>query len=175
MVYPDEYIEYLAHFHGDQDFFECHEILEEYWKEVDPGNKESIWVSFILMAVSCYHHRRGNFTGARKTLEKAIIMFKHGNWIWSDYGLDEHILLARLEERLHNINNQLPFKPLVLPINDAFLEEQCVKWCLSHGMEWKSSLIPAEAIVHRHLTRDRSEVILERNAAIAERKERRKK
>ena len=172
MAYPNEYIEYLAHFHGDQDFFECHEILEEYWKEVDPGNKESIWVSFILMAVSCYHHRRGNFNGARKTLEKSITMFQQGNWNWSLYGLDEHILLIRMQDRLLDIKNQLPYKPLSLPINDSTLEKQCVKRCQSLGMQWKSGDTPADTIVHRHLTRDRSEVITERNAAIEERKNR---
>ncbi len=171
-MYPNEYIDYLAHFHGDQDFFECHEILEEYWKEVDPGNKESIWVSFILIAVSCYHHRRENFKGARKTLEKAITMFQHGNWNWSVYGLDEHTLLIRMKERLLDINNQLPFKPLALPIIDASLEKQCVNRCQSLGMDWKSAYTPADTIVHRHLTRDRSEVIMERNAAIEERKKR---
>ena len=36
MVYPEAYIEYLMYFHGNRDYFECHEVLEEYWKEVSP-------------------------------------------------------------------------------------------------------------------------------------------
>ncbi|MFZ3196347.1 MAG: DUF309 domain-containing protein, partial [Bacillus mycoides] len=27
-MYPTEYIQFLIHFHGDYDYFECHEILE---------------------------------------------------------------------------------------------------------------------------------------------------
>ncbi|MEH7501602.1 DUF309 domain-containing protein, partial [Neobacillus drentensis] len=29
-MYPTEYIQFLAHFHGDRDYFECHELLEDY-------------------------------------------------------------------------------------------------------------------------------------------------
>ena len=62
MNFPQKYIEYLVHFHGDRDYFECHEILEEYWKKIDNGNKESIWVGLIQLAVANYHHRRKNLT-----------------------------------------------------------------------------------------------------------------
>lgn len=171
-MYPHEYIEYLGHFHGDQDFFECHEILEEYWKEVDPGNKDSIWVAFILLAVSCYHHRRGNFRGAGKTLEKATSMFRHGDWNWNDFGLDKALLLERMDQKQLDIRNQLAYIPFILPINAKTLELECVKWCQSVGMEWQSSRIPLDDIIHRHLTRDRTEVINERTAAIEERKNR---
>ena len=36
-MYPTEYIQFLIHFHGDYDYFECHEILEEYWKTKPRG------------------------------------------------------------------------------------------------------------------------------------------
>ena len=29
MEFPLKYIDFLVHFHGDRDYFECHEILEE--------------------------------------------------------------------------------------------------------------------------------------------------
>lgn len=34
-VYPEAYVAFLHEFHTTRDYFECHEILEEYWKE-DP-------------------------------------------------------------------------------------------------------------------------------------------
>lgn len=37
-MYPAEYLEYLVYFHADRDYFECHEILEEYWKEQGMNN-----------------------------------------------------------------------------------------------------------------------------------------
>ena len=39
-MYPTEYIQFLIHFHGDYDYFECHEILEEYWKTKPRGNRD---------------------------------------------------------------------------------------------------------------------------------------
>lgn len=36
-MYPTEYIQFLIHFHGDYDYFECHEILEGYWKTKPRG------------------------------------------------------------------------------------------------------------------------------------------
>lgn len=34
-LYPTAYIKYLFHFHTDRDYFECHELLEEHWKQYD--------------------------------------------------------------------------------------------------------------------------------------------
>ena len=31
--YPEAYTDYLCYFHGARDYFECHEVMEEYWKE----------------------------------------------------------------------------------------------------------------------------------------------
>ena len=33
------FVDYCAYFNGNEDYFECHEVLEEYWKEVAPGDK----------------------------------------------------------------------------------------------------------------------------------------
>lgn len=53
-MYPKAYIEYLVHFHSDRDYFECHEILEEHWKQ-DGRNKG--WLVLIQTAVAFYHYR----------------------------------------------------------------------------------------------------------------------
>ena len=71
MGYPKAYILYLVHFHGDRDYFECHEILEEHWKEMDPKDRMSHWVGLIQIAVAVYHERRENRQGAIRTLTKA--------------------------------------------------------------------------------------------------------
>ena len=97
-MYPKEYIQFLTHFNGDRDYFECHEILEEYWKKSNDLKKDSIWVGFILLAVSRYHHRRGNFKGAKRTLEKAMNILSLLDFKQSLLGLDESIfpLLSKL-------------------------------------------------------------------------------
>lgn len=86
--FPTSYIQYLAHFHGDRDYFECHETLEEYWKATDAGNKKSIWVALILLAVSTYHHRRNNFPGAIRTLTKAEEIFSETKEATARLGID---------------------------------------------------------------------------------------
>ncbi|WP_312092450.1 DUF309 domain-containing protein [Niallia sp.] len=169
-MYPKEYMQFLVHFHGDQDFFECHEILEEYWKKVDSRNKESIWVGFILMAVSAYHHRRENFKGAKKTIIKSWqLLEKHKESI-SKLGLDETSLIDLLKNQEKHIEQSHNFRPYHLPISDKLLEKKCVKLAQSMGVSWKNrDGIPIE-IIHRHLTRDRSLVIMERNEALKKKK-----
>ncbi len=39
MMYPNAYLDYLVYFHGHRDYFECHEVLEEYWKKDQAGKK----------------------------------------------------------------------------------------------------------------------------------------
>ncbi|WP_133174958.1 DUF309 domain-containing protein, partial [Heyndrickxia sporothermodurans] len=72
MKIPEAYIEYLVHFHGDRDYFECHELLEEHWKLTDIKNRHSVWVGLIQLAVSQYHYRRSNIVGAIRLMKKAL-------------------------------------------------------------------------------------------------------
>jgi len=39
-MYPEPYLEYLIQFHAERDYFECHEILEEYWKSAPANERE---------------------------------------------------------------------------------------------------------------------------------------
>lgn len=166
-MYPKEYIQFLVHFHGDRDYFECHEILEEYWKEKDPGNKSSIWVGLILLAVSCYHHRRGNYSGAQRTLEKAMNIFEEELGSTLQLGLEHGLLIRLLTEHLQNIKNEKPYTSFNLPISDRNLLESCRMNCEQKGFLWGAASNLANLdIVHRHKLRDRTSVIEERNTAI---------
>ncbi|WP_445492117.1 DUF309 domain-containing protein [Niallia sp. 03133] len=164
-MYPKPYLLYLVHFHADRDYFECHEILEEYWKEVDAANKQSIWVAFILLAVSCYHHRRGNFAGASKTLKKSYSLFKQNQNDVPSFGLDPSLLFSLLDGMIANIKNKTAYEMMYLPIQDHNLEKQCQELCSELGLCWKQTKTAVYDIIHRHLTRDRSMVIKERDAA----------
>ncbi|MBU8916302.1 DUF309 domain-containing protein [Bacillus sp. FJAT-29953] len=166
-MYPKEYIEFLSHFHGDRDYFECHEILEDFWKGSDPGNKESIWVGFILLAVSAYHHRRENFNGAQRTLEKAITIISDQSSLLPDLGLDDRLFLQTIKEHLIRLQNREEYKSMNLPISDPELLQACMKLCDEKGFDWqRESDLSDLQIVHRHKLRDRSSVIAERNNAI---------
>lgn len=170
-MYPDEYIQFLVHFHGDRDYFECHEILEEYWKESSNQDKDSIWVGLILLAVSAYHHRRANHKGAKRTLEKAIKIFTFHESILSKLGIDSLLFFPLLYRRLKAIENEERYTSFQLPISDPLLLDICLKYCEQQGVQWgNSSDLSNERIVHRHKLRDRSSVIAERQEALMNRK-----
>lgn len=166
-MYPEAYINYLVHFHGDRDYFECHEVLEEYWKSVDKNNKHSEWVGLILLAVSSYHHRRNNFSGAKRTLQKSITILERKQKQLYKLGLDAEALITDLISRLEVISSGNPYSSYNLPIKDPMLISQCVNLCSNQGMTWcKSSNIANRDLIHRHTRRDRSSVVNERLAAL---------
>lgn len=166
-MYPNEYIEFLVHFHGDRDYFECHEILEEYWKKTDPTNKNSIWVGLILLAVANYHHRRENYRGAKRTLEKSIIILQENETDLQKIGLDSILLLKLLNVKLIDITQEEKYSSYSLPITDQSLLKICDKLCIQKNYTWgKESELQNKALIHRHALRDRSEVIHERLKAL---------
>lgn len=169
-MYSQEFINYLVHFHGDRDYFECHEILEEYWKKVDKKNKNSILVAFIQLAVSNYHHRRNNFSGALKTLEKAIQIFEQNREEIAKFGFLPSQLISFLQEQLYRIKQFYKYRSLDLPIADKKLNQLCIEACNQKGWKWcQISDLSNPALIHKHINRDRSDVIEERNRAREER------
>lgn len=167
MVYPEEYINYLIHFHGDRDYFECHEVLEEYWKRIDPTDKQSIWVGFILLAVANYHHRRGNFRGAERTLNKSIYILEDNFHLIAGLGLDAEKLLKDLKSRLKDISLHTNYSSYYFPMIDLSLISRCKETCEKKGLPWgENSDLNKVEIVHRHSHRDRTAVIQERLEAL---------
>ncbi|MBU8879180.1 DUF309 domain-containing protein [Bacillus sp. FJAT-29790] len=166
-MYPKEYIEYLVHFHGDRDYFECHEVLEEYWKSVSPKNKHSIWVGLILLAVSNYHHRRGNFGGAERTMQKSIDILNKNHQQLAELGLNAEKLFKELPSLLRDISLGANYLDYDMPIQDLSLITTCKEICNRRSLTWcKKSDLDNKEIVHRHSLRDRSPVIQERLKAL---------
>ncbi|MGM9921065.1 MAG: DUF309 domain-containing protein [Bhargavaea sp.] len=65
------FIKFIVYFNENQDYFECHEVLEDYWNLIAPRNRTHPLVGYIQASVALYHWRRGNFRGAAKLLTKA--------------------------------------------------------------------------------------------------------
>ena len=163
-MFPEEFIDYLVEYHGSRDYFECHEILEEFWKETDPGNKDSHWVGFILLAVSAYHHRRQNMAGAEKTMRKSLeILEQTDETLISGLGINYQSLILTLRESLGNIKKGQAYASIQLPIEDPALLSACKEKCRQKQYSWNSNAPISDDIIHRHTRRDRSEVINERN------------
>ncbi|MBS2969469.1 DUF309 domain-containing protein [Metabacillus sp. KIGAM252] len=174
-MYPKAYIEYLVHFHGDRDYFECHELLEEYWKEAPALERDPVWVSLIQIAVSLYHHRRGNFRGAERLLANSIRFIRTNPGAMKDLGLQEDTLADLLNERLSDIQKGVPYKSIHLPISDLKLEHECKALSEAKNMEWQSlSDLKDQGMINRHKLRDRSDVIAERLNQLAEKQKTRR-
>lgn len=170
-MYPTEYIQFLAHFHGDRDYFECHELLEDYWKRIDSRNKDSIWVGLILLSVSAYHHRRSNFSGAERTLRKAIKIFEWQADSLTNLGLNKKDLYQLISRQVYALQNGESYRSFSLPIRDPILLELAKKTCEQKGFIWgNESDLTNNSLVHRHKLRDRTSIIEERNQSLKTRK-----
>lgn len=171
---PEPFVHYLAQYHGTRDYFECHEIMEEYWKEKKEAAYEGSWLVLIRIAVMQYHARRGNGSGALKLLAKADSEIEPDRM--DELGLDGRQLkrmLGRRRERWIDASSVV-YDDFNLPIADPGLLEAAVRRTEALGAIWLSPGETADAsVVHRHLVRDRTDVVEARETSIRSRQKER--
>lgn len=169
-VYPSAYIDYLIEFHANRDYFECHELLEEYWKEHPESPYAKTWVGLIQTAVSLYHGRRGNTAGARKMNRQALVNLNEADLRY--LGIDAGAFLDAVRKRGEKLEEDaLPYADMNIPIADTQLELVCKELCKKRGLVWgQPSDMTNEELIHRHTRRDRSEVIRARQEQLELRK-----
>jgi len=163
----------LSEFHATRDYFECHELLEEYWKAHQGEELTGTWHGLIQVAVGCYHHRRGNRTGALKMWTSALQRLTPDRL--EQLGLDGDAALAELRHRRDALQDDasFPYVDMDLPIRDPKLREACLAECAERGWRWGTPSGEAgEDVIHRHRTRDRTEVVAARAQAALERQQR---
>ncbi|MCC3373223.1 DUF309 domain-containing protein [Cohnella sp. REN36] len=170
--YPAEFVAFLAEYHGTRDYFECHEIMEEFWKrEREKGGRHvGCWLVLTRLSVVQYHARRGNGRGAFKLLSKANAEID--GVLMSEIGLDGERLTAMMRERLAAWGQPegVRYDDFNLPIREPALREAARRRSAELGAAWQADGMAAgEDVVHRHATRDRTEVE-EARAASAQRK-----
>lgn len=169
-MFPRPLIDYLVYFHSIRDYFECHEVLEEHWKE--EGQKNRLWVGFIQLAVAMYHHRRNNFVGAERLIKSAIKIFEQENKQLNTYGFDEDEFFELLIKRYETIKNRKAYFSTSLPIANRNLLEECIKKSQEIGLTWGAENINASIeLIDKHKLRDRSEIINERKKQLKKRRE----
>ncbi|MFE1244061.1 DUF309 domain-containing protein [Fictibacillus sp. NPDC058756] len=159
MNYPKAWIDYLIFFHTEQDYFECHEVLEEHWK--NEGMKGNLWPGLIQIAVALYHQRRLNMNGAKRMITSGIQKLQSEKAALHSLGLEPDTLFELLENRKNEIVQQKEFKPFLLPLTPS-LKKTCILEAEKTGKAWKSKLVRDETIIHKHRLRDRTPVIEER-------------
>ncbi|MEX2947539.1 DUF309 domain-containing protein [Staphylococcus warneri] len=161
-------IQFYYHFHTSQHYFLCHDILEEAWKENHNFSKQDAIVSLILCATACYHFRRGNLKGAYKSFDKAkqvIVNATQQDQMQLHLNIQRYVTL--LDEQMTRVAQQQPFEPIQLPINADMLNRVQLHYSDYHFV---SSPILNDEIVHHHLLRDRSDVVLARQIALQDKR-----
>lgn len=158
-MYKRSFVLFLSYFNRNRDYFECHEVLEEHWKEVAPGVRDHELVGFIQLATGMYHWRRGNYRGAQTILAKASRHLRLHPTSSYYTGIDMATLLAQLTHIEHQVQQQAPFKPFAISIVDAKLQAQVTAAPLPDLSE--------DFIRDKHKLRNRDDVILQRAKRLA--------
>ncbi|WP_240633057.1 DUF309 domain-containing protein [Paenibacillus montanisoli] len=161
--YPAAYESFLYEFHATRDYFECHELLEEYWKEHPGDPLGPTWVGLIQLAVGSYHHRRKNYRGALKMMRHCRQRLTSERL--RELGLEGAALLALAEERIAALERMEPFEDIDLPFADQELLARVMQTAEKEGQRWGASSSMDDQLINRHTLRDRSGVIAAREAA----------
>lgn len=66
---PEQYLEGIRLFNAE-DFFECHDALEELWSETQ-GDEKKFLQGLIQAAIALFHFGNENFGGAKKLYASA--------------------------------------------------------------------------------------------------------
>lgn len=86
---------------NDGEFFRCHEVLEEVWRE-ELGSRRLFLQALIHIAVGFYHWRRGNPAGAVGQLRKGLE--KLAAYLPACEGIDTARLLKDVQTALERCN-----------------------------------------------------------------------
>lgn len=68
--YPEKYVEGIRLF-NEEEFFECHDVLEELWSET-LGEEKKFLQGLIQASVALFHFGNENLGGARKLCDSSI-------------------------------------------------------------------------------------------------------
>ena len=154
------FCKFIVYFNENQDYFECHEVLEDYWKSIPGYTKEHPLTAFILLATGMYHWRRENHSGAYRTMLKAerrmLDFASHGELYIEE--IDFQLLLQDIHQALENVKIGHSFVPFKIAVSSKTLK------CLVENSPGQLELLPAnsDAVIHKHMLRDRSDILAER-------------
>lgn len=148
------FVKFIVYFNENQDFFECHEVLEAYWKSIPNKTKTHPLATYILLATSLYHWRRGNTVGAERSLVKANDRFQMMANLYPAYTEDINFeqLLEDVDRTIDRIKSEQSFKPFMIEVTCSDLQLKLTE------MKSTLDLLPlgSDGVVHKHMLRDRS-------------------
>jgi predicted metal-dependent hydrolase len=151
-TFHPKFVQFLKEFNDINDYFECHEVLEDYWKEIAPRQKNHPLTAFILMSTSMYHWRRGNIPGAIKTMNKSIKRFIETYDSSFFTTLDFKDIMQSTTNSLLLMQKISEFQPFSIQIIDSELLSLVNKLKIKNSDE-------LHFLIHKHMLRDRSEIL----------------
>lgn len=154
-TFHTNFVQFIKEFNVIHDYFECHELLEDYWKEIAPRQKSHPLAALILLSTSMYHWRRGNITGAIKTITSSIRRLEETKQSPFYETIDYTKLLDDAKNSLSLMKENQPFKSFSIKIENAQLltHVNCLEIENTEGLQF---------LIHKHMLRDRSEILKER-------------
>ncbi|UBH12242.1 DUF309 domain-containing protein [Macrococcus armenti] len=150
---------FVHYFENKRDYFECHEIMEDSWKCKAHYTKQDFEVVLILFATGLYHLRRNNNTGAIRTLRKAQFMLRQIDLSPYHQFIDIH----HLDSTLSSLIETEQYRQITFPLKSemrALFNEQYG----THSDEIN------DEIIHKHVRRDRTQIINARLKALNDKK-----
>ena len=165
-------ISFYYHFHHQQHYFLCHDILEEAWKAQPHYSKNDAVVSLILFATACYHYRRDNRVGAGKSFSKALKVIEPFDEQDDRLGLDLRSYKKVIQEERTRLEQGELFEPIQLPLTTK-MEDEIIQ--VYPEYQFSAEVITKQYILHHHIERDRTEVVRARQRALQERQQARVK
>lgn len=154
-TFHTSFVAFLKQFNETFDYFECHELLEDYWKEVSPRQKNHALTALILLATSMYHWRRGNLPGAIKTMKTSMNRME----VTKDSPFFENLNFQKLTKdmtyALALMTSTQNFQGFTIEISNPFLQSLVNDLHLETNED-------LHYLIHKHMLRDRSEILEER-------------
>ncbi|WP_438318341.1 DUF309 domain-containing protein [Sporosarcina sp. FA9] len=155
------FLKFIVYFNENQDYFECHEVLEEYWKSIPNRTKDHPLTAYILLSTGIYHFRRDNKVGAQRTLRKAYSRMETMTVDYPEYtdGIDFNLLCKDINKMLSQLKNDESYRTFKIHIISDELES------LVNDLQLVLELLPtgSDDVIHKHMLRDRSDILLIRD------------
>ena len=154
-MFEQALIDYLIEFHAKRDYFECHEVLEERWKEDEKEHRQLYWVALIQVAVGIYHYRRGNLSGAQKMLERAVLKINATKQQLEQMGIHVRELVELIESQLDQIKKEISYESINLPLKESLMTA-CLAACQDQGIVFlQKSDLTDDYLLNKHRLRPR--------------------
>ena len=120
MAYHKLYVAFLYYFNIDEDYFECHEVMEELWIE---ERRDPLWQGLLQVAVGLYHHSNANISGSIKLFEQALEKIDGKPDVMLGIAMGELIQLTKSYLERVKLEGAFEFEPFKITILDPELQQ----------------------------------------------------